>query len=152
MDNTQNQNNEAVEKATGIWSVSGEEVKFTRVWGGHRFTDEEVAALLAGQEIQLTGLKDKNGDEYGVQGKLDNQTYNGHDFIGFKNLKFLPRVPNSWCGYKFSAAEKTTLEAGDSIPIKGAVGKSGKSFDCRVRYGIKENGERGIIPEFENKK
>ncbi|WP_461243547.1 DNA topoisomerase [Secundilactobacillus muriivasis] len=62
---------------------TGEEVKFNQVWGGHRFTAEEVTALLAGEEIKFQ-IKTKRGKPMAVHGKLAQQTYKGHKFWGFK--------------------------------------------------------------------
>lgn len=144
-------NNNTKEKAIGIWAVTGKQIEFNRIWSNHRFTDEEVSDLLAGKEITINGLRSKKGYTYGVIGKLSELSYNGNDYIGFERLKFTERteVPDAWCQYKFSAAEKNTLEAGDSIPIKDAVGRSGKKFSCRVRFGRREDGSLGIIPEFD---
>jgi DNA topoisomerase-3 len=70
------------DRVRGKWK--GKEVTFKRIWGGHRFTDEEVADLLAGKEIMLEGLKSSSGREYSVKGKLARQTYNGRKYVGFK--------------------------------------------------------------------
>ena len=153
MENTQEQVTEQVEKVKGLWIETNSEVEFKRIWGGHRFTDEEVESLLNGDELILRNLQSKTGEHYSVRGKLAKQKYKGKNFVGYKSLEFLhdDSVPESWCHYKFNAAEITALEAGDSIPITGAVNKVGKVFDCRVRYGIKEDGKKGIIAEFDNK-
>ena len=37
------------------------EVTFSRVWGGHRFSDQEVEKLLAGEELELREMKSKKG-------------------------------------------------------------------------------------------
>lgn len=60
---------------------NGSHVSFTRVWGGHRFTDEECEKLCRGEEISFDAGKD--GKSWEVSGKLAEQTYNGHKFIGF---------------------------------------------------------------------
>lgn len=138
---------ETKEKATGIWSETGEEVEFNRFWAGHRFSDDEVSKLLAGETVELRDLKNKNGKKYGVTGKLENLEYNGHEYVGFNRIGFidLGEVPDEWCKHKFNKAEKTALLAGNSIEIKGAVSKAGNKFDCRVRFTKRDDGRMGIV-------
>lgn len=139
---------EEKEKYEGTWN--GKSVKFTRTWGGHRFTDEECKALCDGEEIEVFGLKSKAGKEYGVKGKLSEQSYNGHKYVGFERTGFAnkPGVPDSWCKHEFTAEEKTQLEAGTVVHIEGAVSRKGNVFDCDVIYGEREDGSKGIIPQF----
>ncbi|WP_458683445.1 hypothetical protein [Prescottella equi] len=40
-----------------------------RVFGGHRFTDAEVAALLAGEVIEITAKRPKTGTAYTCNGQ-----------------------------------------------------------------------------------
>ncbi|MFC6253426.1 DNA topoisomerase [Secundilactobacillus hailunensis] len=68
---------------TGGQTSTGKEVSFNQVWGGHRFTTQEVADLLAGKEVQFQ-IKTKRGKPMAVHGKLAQQTYRGHKFWGFK--------------------------------------------------------------------
>ena len=68
---------------TGGQTASGKEVNFNQVWGGHHFSEQEVADLLAGKEIQFQ-IKTKRGKDMAVHGKLAEQTYRGHKFWGFK--------------------------------------------------------------------
>lgn len=139
---------EEKEKYEGTWN--GKSVKFTRTWGGHRFTDEECKALCDGEEIEVFGLKSKAGKEYGVKGKLSEQSYNGHKYVGFERTGFAnkPGVPDSWCKHEFTAEEKTQLEAGTVVHIEGAISRKGNVFDCDVIYGEREDGSKGIIPQF----
>lgn len=69
------------EKAEGLFN--GEQVKFNREWSGHRFSDDEVDKLLAGDEIEFD-FKSKKGDDWHIVGKLAKQEYNGHEFYGFQ--------------------------------------------------------------------
>lgn len=69
------------EKAEGLFN--GEQVKFNREWSGHRFTDDEVDDLLAGEEVEFD-FTSKKGDDWHVVGKLAKQEYNGHEFYGFE--------------------------------------------------------------------
>lgn len=69
------------EKLTGTWK--GQEISFAREWSGHVFTDTEIAALLAGDEISFAS-KSKRGKEYTAVGKLAKQTFKGATYYGFK--------------------------------------------------------------------
>lgn len=144
MEQTQNQK----ERATGVWN--GKQVSFNREWGGHRFTDEEVDALLAGDEINILGLVSKAGKTYGVKGKLSEQTYNGSKFVGFERTGFADSnsVQDSWCQHTFTADEKAQLEAGCTIHLDGCVSKKGNVFSCDVKFGETDRGGKGIIPIF----
>lgn len=137
------------EKFTGMWN--GKAVSFTREWSGHRFTDEECEALCNGEEIEVLGLTSKTGKTYGVTGKLTEQTYNGHKFIGFERTGFAGdsnqtakadrcsgvwngeniSFKRDWGGHHFTDEECEALLAGKEIEILGLVSKAGKP------YGVK---------------
>lgn len=76
------QQQDDVERFTGMWN--GKEVKVKRVWSEHRFTDDEVAHLLAGDTIKFQAKSQKTGNYYSAEGKLAEQEYNGNKFVGFK--------------------------------------------------------------------
>ena len=63
--------------------LRGKEVSFKRTWGGHTFTDDEIAALLEGEYIEFEAVS-SSGSCYTARGRLSRQTYNGHKFTGFK--------------------------------------------------------------------
>lgn len=67
------------EKAMGNWNNM--EISFSREWGGHRFTDEEVIKLLAGDTISFE--KSSDGAVKMITGKLAQQEYNGFAYVGF---------------------------------------------------------------------
>ena len=74
--------------AEGVWARTGQKVKFKRSWGGHKFTDAEVAALLADEYVGFTATS-KKGTEYEATGRLEKQSFDAPDgrtvnFIGFK--------------------------------------------------------------------
>lgn len=71
------------EKVTGEFTPTATQVKFNREWGGHRFTDAEIDKLLNGESISFNATS-KKGNSYTAKGKLEEQTYNGHTFWGFK--------------------------------------------------------------------
>lgn len=136
------------ETASGTWN--GTDVTFTRTFGGHRFTDDEVAALLAGDAITFQATA-KSGNPYTAAGLLAKQTYNGHHYVGFK-LDFdlvddsKRPVPDAWCGHSFTADEKATLESGGRVHVDDAVSKkTGKTFSCDVLFKAGR-----IEPQFES--
>lgn len=59
------------------------EVSFNVEWGGHRFTDDEIAHLLAGDQISFQAVS-AAGKPYVAKGVLAQQTYRGTKFWGFK--------------------------------------------------------------------
>lgn len=135
------------EKYTGIWSETGEEISFTRTWSGHRFTDIECEALLAGKTIEVLGLKSAKGNTYGVVGKLSKQTYKGRNFIGFERMGFAqPKTPpEKWSGHTFTDDERVMLEQGLSVALDDCVSKkTGREFSCKVSW----TKEDGIVPDF----
>lgn len=69
-------------------NFGGKDIKFNRVFAGHKFTDGEVEKLLAGKEIFIEGCKSKKGNEFSCYGKLEKQKYKGKTFYGFKVTKW----------------------------------------------------------------
>lgn len=69
------------EKATGTFE--GKEISFNKVWGNHRFTDQEITDLLSGKQISFKKTSQR-GTEYTVTGKLEHQNFEGKSFWGFK--------------------------------------------------------------------
>ena len=67
-----------VERFSGTWN--GKQVNIKRVWGkndfwdGHRFSDDEVAVLLDGQNITFKAVSKQN-KEYTAKGKLADQSF-----------------------------------------------------------------------------
>lgn len=142
------------EYATGNWN--GKNIKFNRNFRGHRFTDDEVMRLCAGQEIEVLGLKSqKTGNEYGVKGKLANLTFTNNDgedisYIGFDQTGFVnsgPRtIPNKWANHEFTDEEKAQLKAGCEIELTDChSNRTGNDFSCKVKFDEKE----GIVPNFD---
>lgn len=136
------------EKFEGIWG--GKTVKFNREYCGHRFTDEECEALCDGKEIEVFGLVSaKTGNTYGVKGKLSEQEYNGHKFIGFERTGFANSssdgVPSAWCGHKFTEDEIKNLESGCEIFVENLKSKKGSTFSATLKY---DKNEKKIVPRF----
>lgn len=137
------------EKFEGIWQGAGQgrQVSVTRVWGGHRFTDDECERLLADEEISFEMPSSRGNGTYTVTGRLADQEYNGHPFVGFAktgtsggNVEKDPayhygtwngkecRFKKNFRGHEVTDEEAAKLFVGESIPICGLVGKSGKVY------------------------
>ena len=147
------QQEKQVQKVSGIWQQTGSEVTFSREWGGHVFTDEEVNDLLAGKEITISGLKSAKGTEYGVIGRLANLSYNGISYVGFDKIAFTgeakddsERYGGVWNGrnvsfkrvfrgYSLSDEECEKLLSGAEIPIMGLKSSKnpGKTYGIKAR-------------------
>lgn len=78
-----NDNNNDSDKISGVYEPTGDTVRFKKVWGGHTFTDSEIEALLAGDNIEFDAVS-KNGKNYVARGRLEEQEWNGRTFWGFK--------------------------------------------------------------------
>lgn len=143
------------ERAEGTWSQTGKPVAFSRVWGGYRFSDEDVQNLLDGNVISFEGTS-TDGKKFDVYGKLANGTFQGRKFIGFQKLGFgkvdaqgNAVLPGQFLGHQFTDAEKKALLAGEKISVAGLVGKSGKPFTGDLQWGEAKPGEgKKIIMTF----
>lgn len=164
----------SAERVSGTWS--GREVSFRREFSGHRFTDEEVAELLAGRSVRLMDcVSAKTGSTFHCEGHLEEGTFKGKAFVGFKPTAFLdesgeplkPRDPadyisgtwkrkkvsfrREWAGHTFTDEEGERLLAGETIHITGCVSKAGKSFECDGRLATKKWQGKTIVcfePDF----
>lgn len=137
-------NGAEVERFEGVHIPTGKPVRPKRVWGGHRFTDEECQKLLNGEEITFTALT-KNNSEFEATGSLGESEFNGHSYWGFQlNTHAFPR---EWCKHVFTDDEKTMLENGERCHISGCESKSGKTFDVDVTWEETESGYK-IVPHF----
>ena len=144
------------ERAQGTWAKTGKDVVFAREWGGHRFTDDEVARLLAGETIEFSA-KSTTGKAYEVFGELDEGTFKGRKFVGFQKLGFGRRdasgnalPPASWCHYTFTPEEIDRLMAGEGVESSDFVSKKGNRFQCKVFFREEKKGEgKKIVPDFE---
>jgi DNA topoisomerase-3 len=142
-----------VERYEGTWN--GQTVKFKKEWSGHKFTDDECEKLCNGEEIEIEAVSSKTGKSFKCKGKLEEQSYQGKTYVGFKNTGFVNAnggssngIPDEWCQHKFTADEKALLETGMSIECDDFVSKKGSKFSAKVHYGKNERGYMGIIPEF----
>lgn len=119
----------AKERYTGTYKPTGEEISFSREWGGHRFTDEEIVKMLDGGIIRIVAISRKDGSEHEVSGALSLQEYKGKKFWGFKMDDSCPpdkteglykgkkkvRFKKTWGGHEFTDDEIQSLLNGDEI-------------------------------------
>lgn len=135
-----------------LWN--GESVKFKRVWGNHRFTDEELQYLMAGMEVRINTPTTR-----GIIGSLDWQEYKGRDYFGFApwdaeayhigNAPF----PVQWNGHEFTEEEERILRSGEKLLLVTTSARTGSMYALHISFDlIKDNqgGLRwGIVPHFE---
>ena len=132
------------EKYTG--EFNGQTVSFNREWSGHKFTDAECEALLAGSEIIIEAVSKKTGNKFSVCGKLDQGMYNGKSFYAFQpdfNKKIIPITLN---GHVITNKEREALEKGKEILIQDFISKTNNQYAALVTFDEKE----GIKLEFQN--
>lgn len=128
------------EKANGTWH--GQEIAINKTYMDHTFSDDELAKLFAGQEIEIETHK---GDKtYHLVGKLEKQvmkTDKGKiEFIGFKGRFPLKPghvritwkgkecvIKDSYMDHKFTDGEITALASGETIKIE--THKDGKTYN-----------------------
>lgn len=69
-------------------TADGKEISFKKEWGGHKFTEEEIEKLSNGETITIKGLKNKRGKKYDATGNIQEQTFKGRKFWGFKMIEY----------------------------------------------------------------
>lgn len=70
--------------AYGMWN--GHDIRFKRSYMTHKFTDDEVERLFAGENVKIQ-VVNKDGEHIMLDGKLEKQTApNGAEFIGYKGV------------------------------------------------------------------
>lgn len=144
------------EQAEGHWSVTDEDVHFSRSFGGHRFSDEEVSLLLSGKEISFSATS-KDGVVFDVYGRLAKLKYKDHAYVGFERLGFgrkdtngelLP--PSNWQGHTFTPKEQGALAAGRGVTADDFFSRrTQRSYTATVYFKAEHEGEdKKIIPDF----
>ncbi|MFC0290603.1 DNA topoisomerase [Bombilactobacillus bombi] len=75
-----------VKKAKVTCTFNGQEISFSKTWGSHTFSEQEIADLLAGKTITFETIKKYKKKTYKnqVTGSLQLQSYKGHKYWGFK--------------------------------------------------------------------
>lgn len=140
--------------AEGMWN--GEKVRFKRSVSDYRLTDEEVAKVLAGETISIT-FTAKSGNPCTTNAKLAHLfftkdgrkvNYVGLDLTFPDSSSYQAGVPKKICGHEFTKEEREMLEMGKAVFVEGYISKKGKSFSAMTRYGVREDGKKGIIFDF----
>lgn len=115
---------------------NGKNIKFSRVYGTYRFSDEECKELLDGKEITFEFVT-SNGEEKTVIGNLQKQEYQGFLFYGFKTLGW--SLGDEVFKHKLTPEEKKQLVAGEWVYIEGMYSpKKNKFYSAWVhcdKYG-----------------
>lgn len=114
------------------------------VWCSHRFTDDEVAALLAGQKLKIDDfVSAKTGKTFSAE-----VTWNVDQHKIIPDFGSADEPPKGWCGHTFTDAERKKLTAGQKIKGTGFVSaKTGKTFDAMLEWK-EEKGKKKIVPSF----
>ena len=145
--------------ATGNWN--GNDVTFNKVYMSHEFTDSEVATLLSGGEVTID-VTSNDGRQSKVSGKLANQEYKGHPFVGFKGVFVREgHVSGNWQGkdvsikgafmdHVFTPAELSSLFNGESVAVTTHKGDqtyniTGK-LEVQTYNGNKYVGYKAVFP------
>ena len=135
-------------KATGVFAPTGETVTFNKEWGGYAFTDADIQALLAGQEIAFTATT-KTGNQMKVEGKLGQGEFKGKSYWGFQRKEaddFTAQTapfPATWSGYTFTKDDEHRLRSGEKIQIRAVSKKSGNPFEVKVTFELVESMYKG---------
>ena len=131
----------------------GEHVSIFRDACGHRFTDEEVEALLEGKTIMFMAGPSQKGNYWNAImyiGKND-RGYWATILDGNKKPDVIFSVKPQW-GHEFTREELDTLLAGERVHGHFKW-KSGKESDCDCEF-VYEDNERftgwTIKPVFDN--
>lgn len=136
----------------GIWN--GKSVSFNKVFMGHEFSDDELDTLLNNGEV-IINVKDKSGKPTKVKGKLAEQEYKGHKFIGYKG-EFMNNgyVSGTWNGrkvvikgsymdHKFTPEELNTLFNGSSVDVE--THKDDKTYHLTGKLEVQEYQGRQFV-------
>lgn len=152
------------EKASGRFQ--GETITFNREWGRHRFSDEEVNALLEGKTITFS-MRPEQGNIYNVSGSLKKQKYKGHEFYGFVKDEAPPKegyvsglwknkkvsFKGEWGGHLFSEDEISSLLNDETITFlfKTKTGEEKEVSGKLANQTYKGMRFVGFKPDFKNK-
>ena len=145
------------ERVSGVFK--GKQVRFSRVWGGHRFTDEECDALLAGDSIHFPAVS-KAGNKYEAYGYLAEQVFVNNlgekiPFFGFKlDFDVAPEdvIPWVFLGHQFTESERAFLATGQPLHVTDLTSKrTGNVFEADLVWGddAERPGRKRINLSFE---
>lgn len=118
-------------------TFNGKKIRFNRIYGGYRFTDEECQKLLEGETIVIV-LEGKNG-KYRRAGYLAEGYYNGFKYYGFAWDKSIVLCPLEFAKHIFTEAELNALDAGKTIHVDNLYSKKkDRYFSTDLRFNKQE--------------
>lgn len=106
-------------------SFEGKDVSFKNSWSTHKFTDEEVEKLFAGETINFQ-YENKEGQMKDASGKLEWQEYEGRKFLGFK-AEF---------GKKQEASDEISTTQGEQVVQAGMTEADMNDYYNRLAQGL----------------
>lgn len=113
---------------------NGKNIKFSRVFGSYRFSDEECEELLAGNNIYFDMVTSK-GEEMTFIGNLQKQDYQGFLFYGFRKLGIFGK---DFRKHILTPEEKQLLISGKWVYLTGMYSeKKDKFYDAWVSWNPK---------------
>lgn len=149
------------ERVSGEFRPTGELISFNREWAEHRFTDIEVAKLLAGEDITIQAKSPKTKKMFTCVGNLQHQEFEDKKgkkvpFWGFKCQSFVETgdekekiggiyVPTGeaitfsrvWSGHRFTDMEVKKLLTGEIIEFS-AMSKRKKLYVAKGKLEEQE--------------
>lgn len=110
-------------------------------WCQYTFSADEIEQLCAGKKILVE-------DAVSAQGRK----FSCHVSWDANKKKIIPHFdsdtpPASWCGHKFTDAERRQLIDGRTIELTDCVSKAGKKFSAKVAW-MKDGKTKRIVPDF----
>ena len=109
-------------------TFNGQDAFIPKEFGGHVFTDDEIATLSGGGVVEFEANK-KSGGTYKAYMEIGQKEWQGKTSLG---LVFA--MPQEFCQHKFTDDELATLKSGQSIICNDFVSKKGSTFTAAVTY------------------
>lgn len=127
----------------------GRPVGCRRVWHGHRFSDEEAAALFAGATVTLDDVPGTDDDDPPVKVRLGEYVWRGSRRVGVmaanRSEQTCP-LPDTVCGRPLSPRERERLQAGDVVYVEGLYNKfSARYFSATLHLADDEYGKNHLV-------
>lgn len=137
------------EKAIGTWN--GDTVKIAVSYAGHKFTQDELDKLFAGETISYEG-KDFNKNPIPVTIKLAKMEYKGKPYVGFQDMSYYYGTFNGeeikfkrkFMGYEFSDAECNSLLNGAELTFTG-ISKDGKEQELKGKLAKQKTSSGAVF-------
>lgn len=129
----------------GFWK--GQQVAFSRMFRGHRFTDEECKALCRGERLEVHNIKGRNC-LYAVQGRLESMDYGVGPMFRFVALDTIPNNPDWKYGMPLYELPESQDEEESSLKdILSQTLQSEHSSDISDVNGVQETMDAGNMTD-----